>query len=139
MTERATPAASTAERSGLTRGEVAERLVVDRLRAVLPPDVALLHHVRWLSRDRGYVREGEADVVIGDPDRGILVVEVKSGEVRRDANGTWWAGERLPRSPFEQAADSRHALIRKLRELPGLDAWTQADRRPGGRAAGRRA
>jgi len=110
MTERAT-----------TRGEVAEQLVVDRLRAVLPQQVALLHGVRWLLRDHGYVREGEADVVIGDPERGILVIEVKSGEVRRDGEGSWWAGKRLPRSPFEQAADSRHSLIRKLGELPD---WT---------------
>ena len=78
------------ERATHTRGEEAERLVVERLRAVLSPEVALLHHVRWLLRDRGHVREGEADIVIGDPDRGILVVEVKSGEVSRDANGTWW-------------------------------------------------
>ena len=82
----------------------------------------ILSHVRWLLRDRGYVREGEADVVIGDADRGILVIEVKSGEIRRDDRGTWWVGRQaLQRSPFEQAADSRHALVRKLSELPG---WT---------------
>jgi hypothetical protein len=104
-----------------TRGAQAEQLVVDRLRAVLPREVALLHGVRWLLRDHGYVREGEADVVIGDPARGILVVEVKSGEVRRDGDGTWYAGKRLPRSPFHQAADSRRSLIRKLSELPD---WT---------------
>ena len=106
----------------LSKGAEAERLVVDRLRAVLPPDVAVLHGVRWLARDRGYVREGEADVVIGDPARGILVIEVKAGEVRRDDLGTWWVGRvALKRTPFEQAADSRHALIRKLAESPG---WT---------------
>ncbi len=103
-------------------GAAAERLVVERLRAVLPSDVALLHDVRWVARDRGHVREGEADVVIGDPDRGILVIEVKSGEVRRLETGRWWVGGReLNRSPFEQAADSRWALVRKLAELP---AWT---------------
>ena len=103
-------------------GAAAERLVVERLRAVLPSDVALLHDVRWLARDHGHVREGEADVVIGDPDRGILVIEVKSGEVRRLETGRWWVGGReLNRSPFEQAADSRWALVRKLAELP---AWT---------------
>lgn len=114
-----------------TRGAVAERLVVDRLRAVLPPEVALLHGVRWLLRDHGYVREGEADVVIGDPERGILVIEVKSGEVRRGPDGAWWAGARLPRSPFEQAADSRRSLIRKLSELP---QWTAGLRPIAGQA-----
>ena len=115
----------------MTRGAAAEQLVVDRLRAVLPPDVALLHGVRWLLRDHGYVREGEADVVIGDPERGILVIEVKSGEVRRGSDGAWWAGKRLPRSPFEQAADSRRSLIRKLAELP---QWTAGLRPIAGQA-----
>ena len=87
------------EGTGSTRGEAAERLVVARLRAVLDPDVAVLHHVRWLEREHGHDREGEADVVIGDPDRGILVIEVKAGEIRRDASGTWWTADRLPRSP----------------------------------------
>jgi hypothetical protein len=122
MTERANRAADAVGGRVATRGEAAERFVVERLREALPPGVAVLSHVRWLLRDHGYVREGEADVVIGEPDRGILVLEVKSGEVRRDARGTWWVGrEPLPRSPFEQAADSRHALVRKLSELPG---WT---------------
>jgi hypothetical protein len=106
-----------------TRGTIAERLVVERLRAVLPPTIAVIPHLRWLLRDRGYVREGEADVVIGDPARGILVIEVKAGEIRRDHHGTWWAGlNRLTRSPFEQAGDSRRALVRKLSELPDWPA-----------------
>jgi UvrD-like helicase C-terminal domain/AAA domain/Nuclease-related domain len=106
-----------------TRGAIAERLVVERLRAVLPPRMAVIPHLRWLLRDHGYVREGEADVVIGDPNRGILVIEVKAGEIRRDHHGTWWAGSnRLTRSPFEQAGDSRRSLVRKLQELPGWPA-----------------
>ena len=117
-----TPAGPNAATPAMSKGAAAERLVVDRLRAVLRPDVAILHGVRWLSRDHGHVREGEADVVIGDPDRGILVIEVKAGEVRRDGPGRWHVGTTsLPRSPFEQAADSRHALVRKLSESPG---WT---------------
>jgi hypothetical protein len=106
-----------------TAGQRAERLVVERLRAVLPDSVAVLGGLRWLLRDHGHVRHGEADVVIGDPDRGILVIEVKAGEIRRDRDGRWWAGrDDLSRSPFEQAADNRFALVRKLSELPDWPA-----------------
>lgn len=38
-----------------TEGHKAERLVVERLRAVLPPEVELLHNVHWLTRDHGHV------------------------------------------------------------------------------------
>jgi hypothetical protein len=106
-----------------TPGAIAEQLVVQRLRAVLPPSVAVLANLSWILREHGYVREGEADVVIGDPDHGIMVIEVKAGQIRRDATGTWWAGpRRLPRSPFKQASDSRHSLVDKLCELPGWPA-----------------
>jgi len=105
------------------RGDIAERLVVDRLRAVVGPEVLVLDGVQWLLRDHGAVRNGEADVVIGDPERGLLVVEVKSGEIRRDGSGTWWAGpNRLERSPFDQARDNKYALLKKLRELPDWPA-----------------
>lgn len=101
-----------------TRGAAAEHLVVERLRAILPTDVAILPNVRWIARERGSEHEGEADVVIGDPERGILVLEVKSGRIRRDKTGTWYVGtEPLRRSPFAQASESRHALVRKLDEL----------------------
>ncbi len=125
LTERAKLAVESVNGSGSTHGEEAERLVVKRLREVLPPTVAVLPNVRWLLRDqkRGYLRKGEADVVIGEADRGILVLEVKSGQIRRDADGAWWAGpRRLDRSPFVQAEDSRYSLVRKLQELPGWAA-----------------
>jgi superfamily I DNA/RNA helicase len=104
-----------------TAGRKAERLVRDRLRAAFPDSVAILENVHWRERVNGHFHDGEADLVVADPDRGILIVEVKSGEIRR-AGRTWWAGNKeLPQSPFEQAASSRHALVRKLRELPAWD------------------
>ncbi len=114
-----------AERSAAddTAGARAERLVYERLRAVLADSVAVLANVEWLLRERGGDRRGEADIVIGDPERGILVIEVKAGRIRRDSAGRWWAGGReLPRSPFQQAADSRYALVKKLAELPDWPA-----------------
>ena len=106
-----------------TAGRKAERLVYDRLRAALPDRILILPNVRWLARDYGHDFEGEADLVIADPDRGFLVIEVKAGEIRRDDHARWWAGHRqLDRSPFEQASTSRHNLVRKLGELREWEA-----------------
>lgn len=104
-----------------TAGRRAERLVRNRLRVALPASVEVFENVRWRERVRGHFVDGEADIVVADPDRGILVVEVKSGEIRRNGR-TWYAGPKpLPQSPFEQAANARHALVRKLTQLPAWD------------------
>ena len=102
-------------------GPRAERHVHERLRAALPPEYQMLANVAWLVRDHGVEREGEADLIIAHPERGFLAIEVKAGPIRRDSLGRWWAGSgQLDRSPFQQAADSHHSLVAKLRELP---AW----------------
>jgi hypothetical protein len=107
-------------------GQRAERHVYERLRAALPAEYVLLSNVAWLIRDGGTDREGEADLVIAHPEQGFLTIEVKAGPIVRDSHGRWWAGGRpLDRPPFQQAADSHHSLVKKLRELPdwpaGLD------------------
>jgi hypothetical protein len=107
--------------SSETRGQRVEREVFERLRAALPAEYDVYHHVRWLSRrgPRHEVRDGEADIVIAHAEHGLLVIEVKSGTVSRDADGRWWyAGEPHDRGPFEQAEDGRHALVEKLVSLP---------------------
>jgi len=108
-------------------GQRAERHVYERLRDALSSDYVLLANVAWIVRTRGgFDREGEADLVIAHPDKGFLTIEVKAGTIVRDSYGRWWTGNRrLERTPFEQAADSHHSLVAKLRELPqwpaGLD------------------
>jgi hypothetical protein len=80
-------------------GQIAERLVADRLRAALTPDYRLFQNVVWLGRtaaNRG-LRDGEADIVLAHPDRSFLVFEVKSAEIVRDAHGCSYAGRRAPR------------------------------------------
>ncbi len=76
--------------------------------------------------------EGEADFVILVPNKGILVVEVKSHQsIHRRADGQWKLGNDAPRSrgPFQQARESMHSLrdflLRKhvdLRSVPMLYA-----------------
>ena len=109
----------------MPKGHAAEQLVHDRLRAALPPDYRLFSNVAWLERaaDNRGLRDGEADLVVAHPDRGFLVMEVKAGEIARDAYGRWFAGTReLKPSPFDQATTSMHALLRKLDELPSRPA-----------------
>jgi hypothetical protein len=104
-------------------GRIAERLVEDRVRAALPAAEGwrVFANVAWTGRTRehGPLSDGEADLVIAHPERGILVIETKAGQIRRDGSGRWWAGSRvLDPDPFAQASRSQHALVAKLRELP---------------------
>jgi len=106
-----------------TLGTRAEKFVHETLRGALPPEYTMLANVAWLVRDHGVEREGEADLVICHPEHGFLCIEIKAGQIKRDSIGRWWAGTgQLDRSPFQQAADSHHSLVAKLRELPAWEA-----------------
>src|ERR1700682_1886872 len=91
----------------------AERQVFEALERALPNTCDVLHHVSWVQRVSGRSRDGESDFVIVDPDRGILVLEVKGGVVRYDANtGSWSTGSSDgPRTvigdPFQQATNGK--------------------------------
>lgn len=103
-------------------GDIAEQLVFQRLRAALPDEYRLYPNVPWFGRtaDHRGLREGEADLVIAHPELGILVAEVKSGQIARDGFGRWFAGSRqLQPTPFEQSRDNLRALIARLGDLPG--------------------
>lgn len=67
--------------------------------------LAIADHVRQV--------EGEADFVIVVPERGVLVVEVKSHQtINRLADGRWKLGASTPvaRGPFQQAREAMHSL-----------------------------
>lgn len=102
-------------------GDRAERFVEEQLRAALPLDARLYANVRFMAKTRpaGPAHDGEADLVIVHPENGLLVIETKSGEPRRDAAGRWFIGaHELPRSPFKQAEDAKHDLVRAIQALP---------------------
>ena len=86
--------------------------------------LAIADHVRQV--------EGEADFVVVVPERGVLVVEVKSHRsIDRRSDGTWKLGTDAPtaRGPFQQASEAMHSLRRylekrhvDLRSVPVLSA-----------------
>lgn len=93
--------------------EYSERLVADALKQ-LPLDWIVLHHVSWQSKRGGKQGDGEADFIVINPRKGLLIIEVKGGgiEVR---SGRWFTtnryGESHPiKNPYDQAVASKHAL-----------------------------
>ena len=64
-------------------------------------------------------RDEETDLIPIHPENGIMIIEVKGGQIRRDGQGRWWSGEhQLKPPPFEQAERSKHALREKFGSLP---------------------
>lgn len=111
----------------MKRGVEAEQVVERGLRGALSEECRIYPNVHWTgpARHGGPALDGEADLVIAHPERGLLVVEVKAGEPMRDRAGRWSMGPvMLDRSPFEQATDNKYSLIQKLRALPGWPSGT---------------
>ena len=101
----------------LHRGELhpSEGLVIERLRSQLPADAVIIHGQRITTAEA----DVEIDVLVLWPGVGIVVLEVKGGQVRVE-DGTWSTSGRggthaLRRSPLEQAMTAKHALLGWLR------------------------
>lgn len=104
----------------------AEREVYDILQHALDDDYYVLHSVRWNNTEPGKrIREGEVDFVIVHPGRGIILFEVKGGQVIAcDGPTKQWTSTdaagvvRTIKDPFAQVADSAHHVREKIRRRP---------------------
>ena len=72
-----------------------ERVVAMALADQLPDDCFVYHSYPWLRSDRNNqkkvsLHEGETDFVIVHPKAGILILEVKGGEITYDADYRSW-------------------------------------------------
>lgn len=90
----------------------------------LDEQVLVIHSLALVRLTAAGSREdAEADFVIIDPRRGLLVVEVKGGGIEFDPlKGTWTSigrdGPNAIKDPFRQAADQKHAIIDFFKESP---------------------
>ncbi len=95
----------------------AEKTLYAAVRAALPDHVAVLPQVMMTVDGRGKPDEAEADLVIVDPDHGVLVVEVKGGTMLFDATQQVWrrreGNGRIVRDPVKQAKRAR-SIVRTL-------------------------
>jgi len=107
------------------QGEDAERRTEERIRAALPDGARVYANVRFVARSRpgGPAHDGEADLVVVHPELGLLVIETKAGEPRRDGGGDWFIGRHpLARSPFDQAAAAKRDLVDAVCDVLALPA-----------------
>lgn len=105
---------------------VGERDVATALVEQLPDECIVYHSYPWLRADRNdrskkvTLREGEADFVIVHPKAGILILEVKGGEIHYDHEDRGWYRQEPNRivgikDPFEQARRNTHNLESEIR------------------------
>jgi hypothetical protein len=93
----------------------AERDLLERFEK-LPDDYVAIHSVKWIThnaREHGSV--GEADFVVAHPQHGVLILEVKGGEIRVTRN-EWVSRDRFGtdhaiKDPFAQADRSKYPLM----------------------------
>lgn len=94
-----------------------EKVIFHRLQAV-EGDWTVIHSLDVAPSNNN--KRTEIDFLVIIPDLGLLCVEVKS-HVRITFDGERWHPDSIKRSPFRQAEDAKHALIRrfkKIRKLP---------------------
>jgi hypothetical protein len=90
----------------------AERKLYVAFKEQLPDSYTVFHQVSWQTRNpRAGARDGEADFVIVHPDRGIMILEAKSGSITYDgANDIWHQNDKVMKDPFAQARRSQYSL-----------------------------
>ena len=100
----------------------AERKLFRILAEGLDDAYTIFYRVAWLSRQQGRARNGEADFIVAHPRRGLLVIEVKGGEVAFDGETNTWQsvskhGKPHPiQDPFAQSRAALYLLREKLRD-----------------------
>jgi hypothetical protein len=113
----------------------AERDFFEQCRQQLPSEVVVVYGYRWLDPlDMRRSVEGEADFTIIDPSRGILILELKGGVIRRDAaTGKYFSRELRGtreheiKDPGWQAANSRRAIVNKVEGSRNWRNWRYKD------------
>ena len=93
----------------------------------LPNDCVIYHSYPWLKTDRNdrginTIKEGETDFIIIIPSHGMLILEVKGGEITYDEASRKWSrvlpnGRLKPiQDPFEQANRNTHYLEKLIKK-----------------------
>ena len=98
------------------------------LAASLPDEYTVFYSVPWRGKTRdGRTLDGESDFLVLHPRLGLLVIEVKGGQISHDPRTGQWIstsgrGRRHSiKDPYTQAQTGKYNLIELLRALPELE------------------
>jgi DNA replication protein DnaC len=97
--------------SSTTRSN-AEKTLFHIFEKHLSADYVVFHGIWW--QDIKYiVQDREADFLIIHPDRGILILEAKGGQIAYDRlNMAWYQNQhKMKKSPFEQAREIKYKFL----------------------------
>jgi superfamily I DNA/RNA helicase len=102
----------------------AERLLYKEFEKQLSDDFAVFHEVSWQVDALGNgAQDGEIDFVIACPQLGILVLEVKGGQICcNGTTGKWFSNNKSIKDPFKQACNNKYNMLGWLKEF---DYWHQ--------------
>ena len=83
----------------------------------LPDDYYVFHSFKIVTNNEGTLYESEADFIIFNRHKGVLVIEAKAGKVIY-RNGTWFYGSGIEMNhdgPFNQASSNKWKLMQYLK------------------------
>ena len=101
-----------------------ERKVAEALVNQLSEQTTVIHSFNWLGRTKsGSLIEGECDLIILDPEHGMLFIEVKGGILGYEPDAEQWQrifpnGERqeINKDPFAQVRDNMYNIVEYMKE-----------------------
>ncbi len=99
----------------ITTKSNAEKKLFAILEKELDKDYVVFHSA-WWQAVKYVIQDREGDFIIVHPEKGILILEVKGGQISYDSmNKSWYQNQdRMKKSPFEQAREIRHSFIKFL-------------------------
>lgn len=97
----------------------------------LPDEYVVFHSIGWSRKnEKGYVRWGEADFTVFNPNRGVLIIEIKAGGIscvdNRIIQENRSTGEKKAIYPLDQANKSKHTFIDIFKENIDENVWVES-------------
>lgn len=102
----------------------------DALSDQLDDHFTVFHRANWLAKpDGSEPQDGEVDFALAHPDLGVLVMEVKGGNIRHDGAANLWfsrdrsGAEHAIKDPFDQVRREMYGLRSVLERVPAWPTW----------------